>query len=45
VTLGTGSEVIAWVHLVNAIAICGMAVAGVFMSMREGYLQSRQLTP
>ena len=33
-TLDSGSPVIAWVHLVNAIAIYGMAIAGTVMTMR-----------
>lgn len=39
-TLGTGSQVLAWVHLVNALAIYGMAVAGTFMAVRWDHMSS-----
>ena len=32
ITLGSGSQVVAWVHLVTALGIYGMAVAGAFMA-------------
>src|SRR5437879_12632011 len=32
-TLSTGNQVIAWVHLLVAMGIYGMAIAGTFMSM------------
>ncbi len=31
-TLGTGSQVIAWIHFVNAMAIYGIAISGAFVS-------------
>jgi heme A synthase len=37
VTLNTGNEVIAWVHLLVAVGIYGMVVSGTFMSMRLNY--------
>ncbi len=43
-TLSTGNQVIAWVHLLVAMAIYGMAIAGTFMSMRLDY-QFRQQSP
>jgi heme A synthase len=33
-TLGTGSSLLAWIHLIVALGIYGMAVAGTFMAMR-----------
>ena len=41
-TLSTGNQVIAWVHLLVAMGIYGMVVAGTFMSMRLNY-RSREL--
>lgn len=32
-TLSTGNQVIAWVHLLVAMGIYGMVIAGTFMSM------------
>jgi heme A synthase len=34
ITLGTGSEVLAWIHFTNALVIYGIAVSAAFMSMR-----------
>jgi heme A synthase len=34
VTLGTGSQVLAWIHFTNALVIYGIAVSAAFMSMR-----------
>jgi heme A synthase len=45
VTLGSGSQLIAWVHLVNAIAIYGMAVAGGFMAMRWDHISRGRSEP
>jgi heme A synthase len=36
-TLSTGNQVVAWVHLLVAIGIYGMVIAGTFMSMRLDY--------
>jgi hypothetical protein len=33
-TLSSGSSVVAWIHLVNALAIYGMAVAGTFLAIQ-----------
>jgi hypothetical protein len=33
-TLGSGSQLIAWVHFVNAMAIYGVAISGTFMAIR-----------
>jgi heme A synthase len=33
-TLSSGSAVIAWVHLLNALAIYGMAIAGTFLAIQ-----------
>jgi heme A synthase len=43
-TLSTGNQVIAWVHLLVAMTIYGMAIAGTFMSMRLDY-RSREQSP
>ena len=44
-TLSTGNQVIAWVHLLVAMAIYGMAIAGTFMSMRLDYRSREQSVP
>ena len=44
-TLSTGNQVIAWVHLLVAMAIYGMAIAGTFMSMRLDYRSREQPVP
>ncbi|MDE1853762.1 MAG: hypothetical protein KGI38_08465 [Thaumarchaeota archaeon] len=36
--LGTGSNVISFVHFLNALAIYGMTLAGTFMAMRAGHM-------
>ena len=36
--LGTGSNVISFVHFLNALAIYGMTLAGTFMAMRAGQM-------
>ncbi len=36
-TLSTGNQVVAWVHLLVAMGIYGMVIAGTFMSMRLDY--------
>ena len=36
-TLSTGNQVVAWVHLLVAVGIYGMVIAGTFMSMRLDY--------
>jgi heme A synthase len=41
-TLSTGNQVIAWVHLLVAMAIYGMVIAGTFMSMRLDYRSKEQ---
>jgi len=41
-TLNTGNQVIAWIHLLVAMAIYGMAIAGTFMSMRLDYRSREQ---
>ena len=41
-TLSNGSQVIAWIHLVNAIAIYGMALSGTFMAMRWDRISATQ---
>src|SRR5438876_12442371 len=41
-TLATSNDVIAWVHLLVAMAIYGMAIAGAFMSMRLDYRSIEQ---
>lgn len=33
-TLGSGNQIVAWVHLVIAMAIYGMAISGTFMAVR-----------
>ena len=43
-TLSTGNQVIAWIHLLVAMGIYGMAIAGTFMSMRLDY-HSREQSP
>ena len=43
-TLSTGNQLIAWVHLLVALGIYGMAIAGTFMSMRLDY-RSREQSP
>ena len=40
-TLGTDNQVTAWVHLLVAVGIYGMIIAGTFMSMRLDF-QSRE---
>src|SRR6266852_1414708 len=40
--LSTGNQVIAWVHLLVAMAIYGMVIAGTFMSMRLDYRSKEQ---
>ena|SRR2546428_11337735 len=44
-TLSTGNQVIAWVHLLVAMGIYGMAIAGTFMSMRLNYRSREQSVP
>jgi heme A synthase len=44
-TLNTGNQIIAWVHLLVAMAIYGMAIAGTFMSMRLDYRIRDQSVP
>jgi hypothetical protein len=44
-TLATSNDVIAWVHLLVAMAIYGMAIAGTFMSMRLDYRSREQSVP
>ncbi len=44
-TLSTGNPVIAWVHLLVAMGIYGMAIAGTFMSMRLDYRSRQQSVP
>jgi len=44
-TLSTGNLVIAWVHLLVAMGIYGMVVAGTFMSMRLDYRSREQSVP
>jgi heme A synthase len=44
-TLNTGNQVIAWVHLLVAVGIYGMVVAGTFMSMRLNYHSGEQVAP
>lgn len=44
-TLSTGNQVIAWVHLLVAMGIYGMAIAGTFMSMRLDYRSREQPIP
>ena len=41
-TLSTGNQMIAWVHLLVAMAIYGMVIAGTFMSMRLDYRSKEQ---
>jgi heme A synthase len=36
-TLSTGNQVVAWVHLLVAMGIYGMVIAGTFISMRLDY--------
>jgi heme A synthase len=36
-TLSTGNQVVAWIHLLVAMGIYGMVIAGTFMSMRLDY--------
>jgi len=36
-TLNTGNQVVAWVHLLVAMGIYGVVIAGTFMSMRLDY--------
>lgn len=43
-TLSTGNQVVAWVHLLVAMGIYGMVIAGTFMSMRLDY-RSREQSP
>lgn len=35
-TLATGNQLVAWLHFVNAMAIYGAVMLGVFISMRQG---------
>jgi len=42
-TLNSGSQVIAWLHFVNALAIYGAAVSGTFMAMRWSQLPNKGL--
>jgi len=44
-TLSTGNLVIAWVHLLVAMGIYGMVIAGTFMSMRLDYRAREQSPP
>lgn len=44
-TLSTGNQVIAWVHLLVAMGIYGMVIAGTFMSMRLDYRTREQPVP
>ena len=44
-TLATSNDVIAWVHLLVAMTIYGMAIAGAFMSMRLDYRSREQSVP
>ena len=44
-TLSTGNQVIAWVHLLVAMGIYGMTIAGTFMSMRLGYQARERVGP
>src|SRR5256712_12809795 len=44
-TLSTGNLVIAWVHLLVAMGIYGMVIAGTFMSMRLDYRAREQSVP
>lgn len=41
-TLNTGNQVVAWVHLLVAMAIYGMVIAGTFMLMRLDYRSKEQ---
>src|SRR5690348_3462468 len=41
-TLSTGNQVVAWVHLLVAMGIYGMVIAGTFMSMRLDYRSKEQ---
>jgi heme A synthase len=42
--LATNNDVIAWVHLLAAVGIYGMAVSGTFMSMRLDHDSRQQMT-
>ena len=44
-TLGTGNQVIAWVHLLVAVGIYGMVVSGTIMSMRLDHTFSEHAGP
>jgi heme A synthase len=44
-TLNTDNQVIAWVHLLVAVGIYGMVIAGTFMSMRLDYRLRDQSGP
>jgi len=44
-TLSTDNQVIAWVHLLVAMGIYGMVIAGTFMSMRLDYRSREQPVP
>jgi heme A synthase len=44
-TLSTGNQLVAWVHLLVAMAIYGMVIAGTFMSMRLDYRSREQSVP
>ena len=41
-TLGTGNQVIAWVHLLVAVGIYGMVVSGTIMSARLNHVHSER---
>jgi heme A synthase len=41
-TLSTGNQVVAWVHLLVAMGIYGMVIAGTFISMRLDYALREQ---
>ena len=43
--LSTGNLVIAWVHLLVAMGVYGMVIAGTFMSMRLDYRSREQSVP
>ena len=40
--LGTGNNVISWVHFLNSLAIYGMGVAATFMAMGVGRMMAQQ---
>jgi len=43
ITLGSGNEVIAWVHLLNAIAVYGLAISASFTALRWDQVARTQL--